>query len=68
MGTNDPLAPPGTKFVPLGHVILQSQPLTKEEGDAWLKFIAGVLPAEVFTLYSWVPIQGYTSMPPEAAN
>ena len=40
---------------PLGHIILQSTPVTKEEGEVWLSMIAQVLPSEIFTHYSWVP-------------
>lgn len=52
----DIIPPPEGKLVPLGHVVLQSMPLTKEEGDVWLSMIAKSLPAEIFTHYSWVPI------------
>jgi hypothetical protein len=62
------IPPPEGKMEELGHVILQSRPVTKAEGDAWLKFIAGVLPAEIFVAYSWVPLQGYAALPPEDAN
>lgn len=51
------IPPPEGKLVPLGHVVLQSCPLTEEEGKMWLTMIANVLPSEVFTLYSWLPIQ-----------
>lgn len=51
------IMPPEGKLVPLGHVILQSMPLTKEEGEVWLSMIAKSLPSEIFTLYSWLPMQ-----------
>ena len=47
---------PGEKLVPLGTVILQSMPLSEEEGRIWLEMIAKTLPSEIFTHYSWVPI------------
>ena len=39
----------------LGFIILQSAPLTKEEGQTWLAMVANCLPSEIFTQYSWVP-------------
>ena len=52
------LKPVEGKLIEMGTIILQSKPCSKEEGDAWLKFIAAHLPSEVFTTYSWIPIQG----------
>jgi hypothetical protein len=49
--------PPEGKLEPLGTIILQSMPVTKEEGEVWLTMVAKVLPSEIFTHYSWVPIQ-----------
>ena len=48
---------PEGKLVPLGHIILQSCPISEEEGQAWLQMVAKVLPAEIFTTWSWLPIQ-----------
>lgn len=56
------------KLEVVGNIILMSHPVTKEEGDAWLKFIASVLPCEVFTTWSWIPINGYSTMKPEESN
>jgi hypothetical protein len=44
------------KLVPLGHIVVQSQPLTQAEGDFWLNILAKNLPAELFSHYSWLPI------------
>lgn len=52
----DELLPPDQKLVPLGYIVLQSGPLTEEEGKIWLTLVSKVLPSEIFTHYSFVPI------------
>lgn len=47
------------KLVPLGYIILQSFPVTEEEGEAWETLFRKCLPPEackLFTQVSWVPI------------
>jgi hypothetical protein len=63
------LRPPGLgKLEVVGNIILMSRPVTEAEGQAWLHAIAAVLPADVFTTWSWIPINGYSTKPPEASN
>lgn len=38
-----------------GHMIIQSFPVTEEEGKAWLDLIAKALPPEMYVRASWVP-------------
>jgi hypothetical protein len=56
------------KLEVVGNIILMSRPVTQQEGQEWLKAIAQTLPADTFTTWSWVPINGYSTKPPEAAN
>ncbi len=62
------IPPPEGKLEQLGTIVLQSLPVSKDEGDAWLQLVAKHLPAEIFTAYSWVPLQGYEAQPHEASN
>lgn len=55
MEIDDPIPTP--QLVPLGYIVLQSLPVTEEEGKIWLQMIAKSLPSEIFTQYSWLPIQ-----------
>lgn len=55
MELDDPLPTP--QLARLGHVVLQSLPVTEEEGKVWLNMIAKTLPSEFFTHFSWLPMQ-----------
>jgi len=62
------LRPPGGKLEVVGNIILMSKPVTQQEGQEWLQAVSAILPSDMFTTWSWIPINGYSTMKPEESN